>query len=74
MLGIKYVYHITQSTKTELSIEIENVLGQIIYQKTTLAISGKHNESIDLKNAADGIYFLKVRCEKDEISKIIIKQ
>ena len=42
-----------------MKIEITNVVGEIILSKTYNDFSGKFNESFDLTNSSNGIYFVK---------------
>ncbi len=51
----------------EVSIDVVNILGQIIFSST------EHNSSspfkkIDLENVASGIYFIEIRTGNDGVS------
>ncbi len=61
--------------KTQISFAISDMQGRILKQTDINEYSsGKNKETIEVSDFVKGIYFLKVRCGKDEISKIIIKQ
>jgi len=46
----------------EVSLEITNMLGQVIYNKTVTAVNGTINENIQLgNNLANGMYLLNLR-------------
>ncbi len=53
-----------------VSIEIVNISGQILLNK----ILKNENDSIDLENISNGIYFLKINEKKSSIIKEFIKQ
>jgi hypothetical protein len=45
----------------ELSLEVTDMLGQVIYRQQLKASSGKVNERIQLNNIANGMYLLNLR-------------
>lgn len=50
---------IDQETAAE-KIEVLNLLGQVVYNKTSALVKGKLEEVIELSDAADGIYLVRV--------------
>jgi uncharacterized protein YjdB len=54
------------TTDQEVSVEITDMLGQVIYRSTVVAISGQVNEQVQLDNTiANGIYMLTLRSETE---------
>lgn len=62
------------SSTTDLALEIENVMGQIIYSKTYYRAVGKLTELIDITDKANGIYFLIIKANDSFIYKKIVKE
>ena len=44
----------------EAKIEVINLLGQVVYNKTSSLIRGKLQSAIKLNDEADGIYLVRV--------------
>lgn len=55
-------------------LEIKNVLGQAVYSETILNVSGKQNKNIDISALSNGIYFVRMKNDKESISKKFIKE
>jgi hypothetical protein len=61
--------------KTQLAFVITDVQGRLIRQTDLYEyLPGKNREIIETTDLTKGIYFLKIRSGKDEITKIIVKQ
>ncbi|MFM2267601.1 MAG: hypothetical protein RL757_1042 [Bacteroidota bacterium] len=56
-----------------LSIEVSNLLGQVIYQSKKEKVGNKFSAQIDLANAAKGVYLLNIKIgDKKVIRKLTI--
>jgi hypothetical protein len=58
---------------TELSLEITNLMGQVVYQLPTQRYnSGKAELTIQANNLEDGVYFYTVRSGDHAVTKKMI--
>ncbi|MFL5765782.1 MAG: YCF48-related protein [Bacteroidia bacterium] len=55
-------------------LKITNVLGQIVYSETMENALGKQNKNIDISAFSNGIYFVRIKNDKESISKKFIKE
>jgi uncharacterized protein YjdB len=64
------------SADEEVSLEVTNMLGQVIYTNKVMAKNGEINEKIQLnKNIANGMYILNFRSESDnKVFHIVVEQ
>jgi len=53
-----------------VSINILNTLGQVVYQQTLENVTGENRQEINLHNQAAGIYYIQIKTENE----VIIKQ
>ena len=58
----------------EISIEILNLLGQQLYYTERKALTYNFNHTIDIKNSANGIYFIRITIEGELYIKRLIKK
>ena len=56
----------------EVSVEVVNTLGQIIFSSTEKISSTNRTKEIELHNAANGVYFLKIKSQNISLKKKII--
>jgi hypothetical protein len=54
-------------------IEIQNTLGQTLYSETIKNAIGRQSKNIDASAFSNGIYFVRLRNEKESVSKKFIK-
>lgn len=54
------------------TIEVINLLGQVVYNKTSVLLKGKLEETIDLNDEADGIYIVRVKVDEQLYSGLIV--
>ncbi|MDX2003387.1 MAG: T9SS type A sorting domain-containing protein [Chitinophagales bacterium] len=59
---------------SNVSISVTNMLGEEIYSREARMEKGKMKTSIDLSQAAVGVYFVTIKTEKQTITKRIAKQ
>jgi len=59
---------------TILSIKLYDVLGQIIFSEQPPPNNHHHEFSFDISKLEPGIYFVKVRTEKADVVKKLVKQ
>ena len=62
------------SEATSGLVEIQDILGQLLYSESLKPVSGKLSKSIDLSMFSDGVYFLKVKTEDKILSAKFVKQ
>jgi len=68
------VYNYTYSGKSELTIELFDVNGKILYSSTIPADSSIKTGVIDITEYANGIYMIILTRESDRVTKKIIKE
>ncbi len=69
------VFNINVNTDkaSDLSIELMNTQGQVIYKDAVNAVS-KYNQSIDVQGFAKGVYFLRVNTGNEvRMNKVVIR-
>jgi len=54
-------------------LEITNIFGQTMYAETIKGISGKQSKNIDLSAFSEGVYFVRLKSEKECVSAKFIK-
>ncbi len=61
---------------TEVSLEVTNMLGQVVYRNTVNVVGGKLNERVQLRNSlANGMYMLNVRSgTESNVFRFVLKQ
>jgi len=62
------------SLNENITIEIINPIGQIIYSEVISKNEGRLSKNLDLKTAASGIYFVKVQSSNDYWIERITKE
>ncbi len=73
--GIFTVKGTLGSSDEEVSIEVTNMLGQVIYNTTAQARNGVLNERIELMNVANGMYILNLRSGSEQkVFHVVIEQ
>ena len=67
---------LSSTTDQQVTLELTDVLGQVVYHSTAQAIGGKLNEHVQLaNNLANGMYLLTVRTgEENRVFHIVIEQ
>jgi hypothetical protein len=68
-----FTYEINTSASENMVIELTNVHGQVVYSHEENAVSVL-TEEIDIRSFADGVYFLKVRTQTQNLVKKIVVQ
>jgi hypothetical protein len=66
------IFNISLGNLTANKIEVYDISGKIILQKNNLEVSNNQT-NIDLSNALNGVYFVKISTENNTITKRIIK-
>jgi hypothetical protein len=62
----------TPMDKSMHSIEIQNVLGQVLYKEEMIDYTGQYSKSIDVQAFGKGIYTVHLRNKTGEIAKKVI--
>ena len=57
---------------SDITVQVENMLGAIVYESTPGSVQGNHSESISLGNAPAGMYFVRVLSGEQQLVKKII--
>jgi hypothetical protein len=67
---------LSSTTDQQVTLELTDVLGQVVFHNTAQAIGGKLNEHVQLaNNLANGMYLLTVRTgEENRVFHIVIEQ
>ncbi len=58
----------------DVTIEIINTLGQVIYTEVVYKNAGLLNKELDIRSAATGVYFVKVQSANDHWLRRIVKE
>ena len=58
----------------DVTIELINPLGQVIFTETVSKNAGLLNKEFDIRNASAGVYFVKVQSSNDHWLKRIVKE
>jgi len=68
------IFTLEISSSENLSIEIRNVIGQVIFSSEEKNIDGNLKKQIDLSGQSSGIYFLEVKSDDHQwVEKILIQ-
>ena len=65
-------FQLQNEPNTEAKIEVINLLGQVVYAKTTAMLKGKLEEAIKLSDEADGLYLVRVMVNEQLYSRRIV--
>jgi uncharacterized protein YjdB len=67
---------LSSTTDQQVTLELTDILGQVVFHNTAQAIGGKLNEHVQLaNNLANGMYLLTVRTgEENRVFHIVIEQ
>jgi hypothetical protein len=68
----KGIFHFSFGNLNPTKIEVYDVSGKLIQQKNNLEVQNNQT-NIDVSNASNGIYFVKITTENNTITKRIIK-
>jgi hypothetical protein len=63
------IFNLMNLDGKEISVEVMNALGQVVYQKRTVKDASAR---IDLKDKSPGLYFIKLEFEGKEVTKKVI--
>jgi hypothetical protein len=67
--------NLISATDEEVSLEVTNMLGQVVYSSKNIAVNGNINEQIRLTNLANGMYLLNVRsASANSVFHFVIEQ
>lgn len=67
-----FVVQVETKSEKQIQISVFNVVGQKIYDSQTESITGEYSKPIDLKNAAEGIYFVRIAIDNGIVNRKII--
>ena len=70
--GLSSTLCFTLAQNTLVSVKLSNTLGSIVYAKEISANRGPHQQSIDLSELPNGIYFLQVGAANNIVTKRLI--
>ena len=59
---------------SDITLEMTNMMGQIIWSDLVDRLNGKYSQTIDVKEFSSGIYLLSISTEKGKITRKIVIQ
>lgn len=68
----EFTIDMTVLASSDITVEVENILGAIVYENTPGAVQGNYSENISLGNAPAGMYFVRVTAGKQQLVKKIV--
>ena len=68
----EFTIDMTVLGSSDIAIQVENMLGAIVYESTPGNVQGAHSENISLGNAPAGMYFVRVLAGEQQLVKKII--
>ena len=68
----EFTIDMTVLGSSDITVQVENMLGAIVYESTPGTVQGTHSENISLGNAPAGMYFVRVLAGKQQLVKKII--
>jgi PKD repeat protein len=68
----EFTIDMTVLASSDITVEVENILGAIVYESTPGAVQGNYSENISLGNAPAGMYFVRVTAGKQQLVKKIV--
>lgn len=68
----EFTIDMTVLASSDVTVEVENILGAIVYESTPGAVQGNYSENISLGNAPAGMYFVRVTAGKQQLVKKIV--
>lgn len=70
----KFTVQLSTISESNVQVAIQDMLGQVVYNKTLENLLGNHNEDVDLSNLEKGIYMLTVEAKGQRFNKRIAVQ
>ncbi|MFI5218166.1 MAG: FG-GAP-like repeat-containing protein [Bacteroidia bacterium] len=70
----QFIISFTTTIATDVKVEVINVEGKIVYSDSKTAVAGEYKNNIELKNAAQGIYLMKIKTGEEEVQRKITVQ
>jgi len=67
-----FVVNIETKSEKQIQISVFNVVGQKVYDSQAESITGDYSKPIKLKNAVEGIYFVRIAIENSIVNRKII--
>ncbi len=68
----EFTIDMTVLASSDITVEVENILGAIVYESTPGSVQGNYSENISLGNAPAGMYFVRVTAGKQQLVKKIV--
>ncbi|MCJ8291783.1 MAG: T9SS type A sorting domain-containing protein [Crocinitomicaceae bacterium] len=68
----EFTIDMTVLVSSDITVQVENILGAIVYVSTPGSVQGTYSESISLGNAPAGMYFVRVFAGEQQLVKKII--
>jgi hypothetical protein len=70
----KFTVQLSTNSESNVQLAIQNMVGQVVYNKTFENLLGNYNEDVDLTNLEKGIYILWVEAKGQRFNKRIAVQ
>lgn len=68
----EFTIDMTVLADSDITVQVENILGAIVYTSTPGSVQGTYSENISLGNAPAGMYFVRVLAGEQQLVKKII--
>jgi PKD repeat protein len=68
----EFTIDMTVLADSDITVQVENILGAIVYTSTPGSVQGAYSENISLGNAPAGMYFVRVLAGEQQLVKKII--
>jgi PKD repeat protein len=68
----EFTIDMTVLGSSDITVQVENMLGAIVYESNPGTVQGTHSENISLGEAPAGMYFVRVLAGKQQLVKKII--
>jgi len=68
----EFTIDMTVLGSSDITVQVENMLGAIVYESRPGTVQGAHSENISLGNAPAGMYFVRVLAGEQQLVKKII--
>ncbi|MBI4947667.1 MAG: T9SS type A sorting domain-containing protein, partial [Bacteroidetes bacterium] len=63
---------LNSALSNDYTIELSNMLGQVMYSESLTSFSGKYSKSFDVKQYGEGIYFMNIRSDEGQLMRKVV--
>ncbi len=69
-----FTIQFSSEESNELWIEVQNMIGEVIYSRKMEVTSGLYSENLSLNDVAKGVYFVSLKNDRGSVNKKVIIQ